>query len=75
MWGDGRGGGGALPNLPELAELLVTHLAARTGLGVKTEGSRSERLPPCIDSDTWCKDRSRWRAGFLEGDLLTLKTE
>lgn len=66
MWGDGRGGGGALPNLPELAELLVTHLAARTGLGVKAEDSRSERLPPCIDSDTWCKDRSGWQGSLRE---------
>lgn len=73
--GDGRGGGGVLPNLPELAELLVTHVAARTGLGMKTEDSRSERLPPCIDINTWSKDRSGWRAGILDGDLLTLKTE
>lgn len=41
LYGDG-GGGGALPNLPDLAKLLVTHLAARTGLEMKTEDSRSE---------------------------------
>lgn len=56
--GDG-GGGGALPNLPDLAELLVTHLAARTGLGMKKKTQEvSKRPPSCIDINTWCKYRS-----------------
>lgn len=49
--------------------------SSKNKMGNEDRRRRSERLPSCIDIDTWSKDRSGWPAGILDGDHLTLKTD